>query len=349
MKNISNSPKIHIGVVTYYNNRKHFGFIEDEDNNSRYFFIDIVQSKAKNKELKQLKQTKIKTKFHEGDEVNYKLRLVNDKEEVYDIEYIRNTKRQSILNEAIEKQILLGYLKQIDDKFFVKHIPTYIFIPLKILPVEIDIEEIYSQRINQIIQFKLERTEEIDRLSAYLVDRKFDYRYDELKRAYYNDEPVTGQIVRKVKGGMIVEIYGIETFLPASQIDIKSIRDYSLYIGQSMEFKIIKINVDLANVVVSRRVIIESQLEEQRKQIIPKLEIGQIFKGTVKNIKKYGAFIDLGGVDGLIHISDLSYERVTNIEDIISLGQKIDVVILNFDNDKKHIALGFKQLMDTNN
>lgn len=344
MENISDTSKIHAGIVTYYNNRKHFGFIKGEDGNSYYFFIDIIQARTKNEELRQLKQPTIKTRFLEWDEVKYKVRTVNDKKEAYDIEYSGNTKRQSIIDEAIERQILSGYLKQIKEQFFVKHFPTYIFIPLKILPVEIDIDRIYSQRINRIVRFKLEEKSKINELSAYLVDRKFDSRCDDLKRAYDTGETVTGQITGKVKCGMTVEVYGIETFLPDSQIDIKPVSDYSCYLGKTMEFKVTKFNANFVNFTVSRKAFIKSQREEQKNQIISKLEIGQVLEGTVKNIKTYGVFIDLGGVDGLVHISGLSPERGTNIEDILSLGQKIDVVILDLDDDKKRILLGFKQL-----
>ncbi|HJX72231.1 MAG TPA: 30S ribosomal protein S1, partial [Bacteroidales bacterium] len=146
------------------------------------------------------------------------------------------------------------------------------------------------------------------------------------------------------KGGMIVDVFGIEAFLPGSQIDVKPIRDYDVYVGKTMEFKVVKINHEFKNVVVSHKALIEAELEQQKKEIIAKLEKGQILEGTVKNITSYGVFIDLGGVDGLIHITDLSWGRVNHPEEIVQLDQKLQVVILDFDDEKKRIALGLKQL-----
>jgi small subunit ribosomal protein S1 len=143
---------------------------------------------------------------------------------------------------------------------------------------------------------------------------------------------------------MIVDVFGIEAFLPGSQIDVKPIRDYDIYVGKTMEFKVVKINQEFKNVVVSHKALIEAELEQQKKEIIAKLEKGQILEGTVKNITSYGVFIDLGGVDGLIHITDLSWGRVNHPEEIVQLDQKLQVVILDFDDDKKRIALGLKQL-----
>lgn len=168
--------------------------------------------------------------------------------------------------------------------------------------------------------------------------------WDRVNQAYENDEIVKGYIKCKTKGGMIVDVFGIESFLPGSQIDVKPIRDYDIYVGKTMEFKIVKINHEFKNVVVSHKALIEAELEEQKKQIISQLEKGQVLEGTVKNITSYGVFIDLGGVDGLIHITDLSWGRVNHPEEIVSLDQKIQVVILDFDDDKKRIALGLKQL-----
>ena len=143
---------------------------------------------------------------------------------------------------------------------------------------------------------------------------------------------------------MIVDVFGIEAFLPGSQIDVKPIRDYDIYVGKTMEFKVVKINTEFKNVVVSHNALIEAELEQQKKEIIGKLEKGQILEGTVKNITTYGVFIDLGGVDGLIHITDLSWGRVSHPEEVVHLDQKLNVVILDFDDDKKRIALGLKQL-----
>ena len=157
-------------------------------------------------------------------------------------------------------------------------------------------------------------------------------------------EIITGYVKCRTKGGLIVDVFGIEAFLPGSQIDVKPIRDYDVYVGKNMEFKVVKINEEFRNVVVYHKALIEAELEEQKKQIISGLEKGQVLEGVVKNITTYGVFIDLGGVDGLIHITDLSWGRVSHPEEMLELDQKINVVILDFDDDKKRIALGLKQL-----
>ncbi len=157
-------------------------------------------------------------------------------------------------------------------------------------------------------------------------------------------EVITGHVKCRTKGGLIVDVFGIEAFLPGSQIDVKPIRDYDIYVGKNMEFKVVKINEEFRNVVVSHKALIEAELEEQKKQIISTLEKGQVLEGIVKNITSYGVFIDLGGVDGLIHITDLSWGRVTHPEELLELDSKINVVILDFDDEKKRIALGLKQL-----
>lgn len=168
--------------------------------------------------------------------------------------------------------------------------------------------------------------------------------WDRVNEALESEEIVKGYIKCRTKGGMIVDVFGIEAFLPGSQIDVKPIRDYDVFVGKTMEFKVIKINQEYRNVVVSHKALIEEELEQQKKEIISKLEKGQVLEGTVKNITSYGVFIDLGGVDGLIHITDLSWGRVSNPKEIVDLDQKINVVILDFDDEKKRIALGLKQL-----
>ena len=168
--------------------------------------------------------------------------------------------------------------------------------------------------------------------------------WDRINEAYDKDEIVKGYIKCRTKGGMIVDIFGIEAFLPGSQIDVKPIRDYDIYVDKTMEFKIVKINHEYRNVVVSHKALIEAELEAQKADIIGKLEKGQILEGTVKNITSYGVFVDLGGVDGLIHITDLSWGRINHPEEIVQLDEKINVVILDFDDTKKRIALGLKQL-----
>jgi small subunit ribosomal protein S1 len=168
--------------------------------------------------------------------------------------------------------------------------------------------------------------------------------WDRVNDSLEKDEIITGYIKCRTKGGMIVDVFGIEAFLPGSQIDVKPIRDYDVFVGKTMEFKVVKINQEFKNVVVSHKALIEAELELQKKEIIAKLEKGQVLEGTVKNITSYGVFIDLGGVDGLIHITDLSWGRVNHPEEIVQLDQKLNVVILDFDDDKKRIALGLKQL-----
>ena len=168
--------------------------------------------------------------------------------------------------------------------------------------------------------------------------------WDRVNAALENEEIVKGYIKCRTKGGMIVDVFGIEAFLPGSQIDVKPIRDYDVFVGKTMEFKVVKINQEFKNVVVSHKALIEAELEQQKKEIISKLEKGQVLEGTVKNITTYGVFIDLGGVDGLIHITDLSWGRVSDPHEVVQLDQKLNVVILDFDDEKKRIALGLKQL-----
>ena len=168
--------------------------------------------------------------------------------------------------------------------------------------------------------------------------------WENINKALENDEVIQGYIKSRTKGGMIVDVFGIEAFLPGSQIDVHPIRDYDVFIGKTMEFKVVKINQEFRNVVVSHKALIEAELEAQRKEIISHLEKGQILEGTVKNITSYGVFVDLGGVDGLVHITDLSWGRVSDPHEVVTLDEKINVVILDFDEDKKRIALGIKQL-----
>ena len=168
--------------------------------------------------------------------------------------------------------------------------------------------------------------------------------WDRVNTALETDEIIKGYVKCRTKGGLIVDVFGIEAFLPGSQIDVKPIRDYDVYVGKSMEFKVVKINKEFKNVVVSHKALIEEELEAQKTEIISKLEKGQVLEGTVKNITSYGVFVDLGGVDGLIHITDLSWGRINHPEEVVTLDGKIQVVILDFDEGKKRIALGLKQL-----
>lgn len=168
--------------------------------------------------------------------------------------------------------------------------------------------------------------------------------WERVNKALEDKEIIKGYIKCRTKGGMIVDVFGIEAFLPGSQIDVKPIRDYDVFVGKTMEFQVVKINQEYKNVVVSHKALIEAELEQQKQEIISKLEKGQVLEGTVKNITTYGVFIDLGGVDGLIHITDLSWGRVNDPHEIVELGQQLNVVILDFDEEKKRIALGLKQL-----
>src|SRR5690554_2870243 len=168
--------------------------------------------------------------------------------------------------------------------------------------------------------------------------------WESINEALENDTIITGFVKSRTKGGLIVDIKGVEAFLPGSQIDIKPIRDYDIYVGKTMEFKVVKINHEFKNVVVSHKVLIEDDLENQKSEIVAKLEKGQILEGTVKNITDFGVFIDLGGVDGLLHITDISWGRIEHPREILSLDETINVVVLDFDDEKKRIALGLKQL-----
>ncbi len=169
--------------------------------------------------------------------------------------------------------------------------------------------------------------------------------WDRVNEALQNDEVIKGYVKSRTKGGMIVDVFGIEAFLPGSQIDVRPIRDYDVFVDKTMEFKVVKINQEYKNVVVSHKALIEAELEQQKKEIISKLEKGQVLEGKVKNITNYGVFVDLGGVDGLVHITDLSWGRVSDPHEVVELDQDIKVVIIDFDNEKKRIALGIKQLM----
>ena len=168
--------------------------------------------------------------------------------------------------------------------------------------------------------------------------------WERITDAFERDEVLKGYVRGRTKGGMIVDIYGIDTFLPGSQIDVKPIRDYDVFVGKTMEFKVVKINKEYRNVVVSHKALIEAELEQQKREIISRLEKGQVLEGTVKNITSYGVFVDLGGVDGLVHITDLSWGRVSHPDEVVHIDQKLNVVILDFDDEKKRIALGLKQL-----
>ncbi len=200
-------------------------------------------------------------------------------------------------------------------------------------------------KVGDVVEVYIENQE--DKKGQLLLSHKqarTSRSWDRVNAALENDETIKGFVKCRTKGGMIVDVFGIEAFLPGSQIDVKPIRDYDVFVGKTMEFKVVKINHEFKNVVVSHKALIEAELEQQKKEIISKLEKGQVLEGTVKNITNYGVFIDLGGVDGLIHITDLSWGRVAHPEEVVQLDQKLNVVIIDFDNEKKRIALGLKQL-----
>ncbi|MCQ2220320.1 MAG: 30S ribosomal protein S1 [Prevotella sp.] len=200
-------------------------------------------------------------------------------------------------------------------------------------------------KIGDVVEVYVENQE--DKKGQLILSHKkarLSKSWERVNAALDNEEIVQGYIKCRTKGGMIVDVFGIEAFLPGSQIDVHPIRDYDVFVGKTMEFKIVKINQEFRNVVVSHKALIEQELEAQRKEIISKLEKGQVLEGTVKNITSYGVFVDLGGVDGLIHITDLSWGRVSDPHEVVALDQKINVVIIDFDEEKKRIALGLKQL-----
>ena len=202
-------------------------------------------------------------------------------------------------------------------------------------------------KIGDVVDIYVENLEDKDgQLNISHKTARMHEAWRKVNSALENNEIITGNIKCRTKGGLIADVFGIEAFLPGSQIDVKPIRDYDMYVGKRMEFKVVKINHEFKNVVVSHKALIEAELEEQKKQIIGGLEKGQVLEGTVKNITSYGVFIDLGGVDGLIHITDLSWGRINHPEEVVELDQKLNVVILDFDDDKKRIALGLKQLSE---
>jgi small subunit ribosomal protein S1 len=200
-------------------------------------------------------------------------------------------------------------------------------------------------KIGDTVEVYVEKQE--DKNGTLLISHKkarFVRAWERVNSALATSEVIKGLVKCRTKGGLIVDVFGMEAFLPGSQIDVKPVRDYDIYVGKTMEFKVVKINPEFKNVVVSHKALIEAEIEQQKQEIIAKLEKGQVLEGTVKNITSYGVFIDLGGVDGLIHITDLSWFRITHPEEVVQIGQKIHVVILDFDNEKKRIQLGLKQL-----
>lgn len=245
------------------------------------------------------------------------------------------------LNNVSEHQVVEGKVISIDKKEVVVNIgyKSDGIIPASEFRYNPDLQ------VGDTVEVYVENQE--DRKGQLLLSHKkarISKSWEHINAALENDEVIQGYVKCRTKGGMIVDIFGIEAFLPGSQIDVHPIRDYDVFVGKTMEFKVVKINQEYRNVVVSHKALIEAELEAQKKEIISKLEKGQILEGTVKNITSYGVFVDLGGVDGLIHITDLSWGRVSDPHEVVSLEEKIKVVILDFDDEKKRIALGMKQL-----
>ena len=245
------------------------------------------------------------------------------------------------LNKVSEHQVVEGKVISVDKKEVIVNIgyKSDGIIPASEFRYNPDL------KVGDTVEVYVENQE--DKKGQLLLSHKkarMSKSWERVNAALDNEEIINGYIKCRTKGGMIVDVFGIEAFLPGSQIDVHPIRDYDIFVGKTMEFKVVKINQEFRNVVVSHKALIEEELEAQKKEIIGKLEKGQILEGTVKNITSYGVFVDLGGVDGLIHITDLSWGRVSDPHEVVALDQKINVVILDFDDEKKRIALGLKQL-----
>ena len=245
------------------------------------------------------------------------------------------------LNKVSEHQVVDGKVISVDKKEVIVNIgyKSDGIIPASEFRYNPDL------KVGDIVEVYVENQE--DRKGQLLLSHKkarVSKSWERVNAALENNEVIQGYVKCRTKGGMIVDVFGIEAFLPGSQIDVHPIRDYDVFVGKTMEFKVVKINQEYRNVVVSHKALIEAELEAQKKEIIGKLEKGQILEGTVKNITSYGVFVDLGGVDGLIHITDLSWGPVSDPHEVVALDQKINVVILDFDDEKKRIALGLKQL-----
>ncbi|MBR0523869.1 MAG: 30S ribosomal protein S1 [Prevotella sp.] len=245
------------------------------------------------------------------------------------------------LNKVSEHQVVDGKVISVDKKEVIVNIgyKSDGIIPASEFRYNPDL------KVGDVVEVYVENQE--DKKGQLLLSHKkarMSKSWERVNAALDNEEIIQGYIKCRTKGGIIVDVFGIEAFLPGNQIDVHPIRDYDVFVGKTMEFKVVKINQEFRNVVVSHKALIEAELEQQKKEIISKLEKGQILEGTVKNITSYGVFVDLGGVDGLIHITDLSWGRVSDPHEVVELDQKINVVILDFDDEKKRIALGLKQL-----
>lgn len=248
---------------------------------------------------------------------------------------------EDTLSSISEKEVLMGTVVGMNKKEVVINIgyKSEGVVPLSEFRYKPDL------KVGDQVEVYIEKQE--DKAGQMIISHKtarVHNAWGKVNTAMETNEVITGYVKCRTKGGLIVDVFGIEAFLPGSQIDVKPIRDYDQFVGKNMEFKVVKINQEFKNVVVSHKALIEAEIEAQKKQIISGLEKGQVLEGTVKNITSYGVFVDLGGVDGLIHITDLSYGRVSHPEEVVKLDEKINVVILDFDDEKRRIALGLKQL-----
>jgi small subunit ribosomal protein S1 len=250
---------------------------------------------------------------------------------------------EDTLNEIEEKEIVTGIVVSVDEKYVVVDIG---FKSEGIVPVnEFSNKVIENLQPGDEIEVFLDRVE--DREGQLILSRrKADIlqAWENIEKAHETGEIIEGYIQRRIKGGMVVDIFGIDAFLPGSQIDVRPVRDFDAYVGKTMEFQVVKLNMQAENVVVSHRALIESDLEEQREEILESIEAGQVLEGIVKNITDFGVFIDLGGVDGLLHITDLSWGRVEHPEEIVKLDQRMNVAVIDFDENSKRVSLGLKQL-----
>ena len=250
---------------------------------------------------------------------------------------------ENTLSEIEEKEIVTGIVVSVDDKYVIVDIG---FKSEGIVPVnEFSNKVLENLQPGDEVEVFLDRVE--DREGQLILSRrKADIlqAWENLEEAYETGEVIEGHIKRRIKGGMVVDVFGIDAFLPGSQIDVRPVRDFDAYVDRTMEFQVVKLNMQAENVVISHRALIESDLEEQREEILETIEAGQVLEGVVKNITDFGVFIDLGGVDGLLHITDLSWGRVDHPEEIVSLDQKMNVAVIDFDEKSKRVSLGLKQL-----
>ncbi|TAE48259.1 MAG: 30S ribosomal protein S1, partial [Cytophagales bacterium] len=245
------------------------------------------------------------------------------------------------ISESAEKEVVKATVVSIGDRDVILHIGS----KSDGLVSVAEFRDMPELKAGDVVDVFVESREDADgQLVLSRKKAKVLVAWDNIQKALDTDIIVEGLVRRRTKGGLIVDIFGVEAFLPGSQIDVKPIRDFDIYVGKKMEVKVIKINYTNDNVVVSHKVLIEKDLEEQRSLILNNLEKGQVLEGVIKNMTNFGVFIDLGGVDGLLHITDISWGRVSNPEEVLSLDQKVNIVVLDFDEEKKRISLGMKQL-----